>query len=150
MEYGLYYGEMSDFKKKLGETAERLFPEETTKFIKKEAKKQSKIQKQVARQKVGLKTNTDKSYHKKFKVGKIFENEDNSKGIKVFNSSRHGHLIENGHFQVPRGKKGASNEGGSSNGWTNGKHVIETAQVMFKEEYYKACDEFLGQFFDEI
>ncbi len=145
MEDGLYYGELSDFKNKLGESVEKLFPKETKNFLRNEAKKQSKIQKQVAKQKVGTKSNSDKSYHKKFKIGKIFEEEQNSKNIRAYNSSPHGHLIENGHFQVPRGNKGASNEGGSSNGWTNGKHVIETAQIMFKEEYYKDCDEFLAQ-----
>ena len=100
MQSGLYYGEMSDFKKNLIHQISDLFPEETKKFLKTEGKKQLKIQKQVAKQKVGTKHNDDKSYHKKFNVTKVFEGEDKSKGIKVYNSSPHAHLIEYGQRRI--------------------------------------------------
>ncbi len=156
MQDGFYFDELSDFRKDLLREVNNIFPEETDKFLKDEARNLSKLQKKIAIQRVGTSKGKKKdwleakSYLKKFKVGKIYYYLDDEKSVRAFNSARHAHLIENGHFQVPRGKKGQSNEGGTPNGWTEGKYVLKTAQNQYKEYFYKNTENFLYKYFDDI
>ena len=156
MEPGFQYAELDKFRQGLINETLRLFPKETDNFLKKEARKQSRIQKKIAKQEVGTSGSDEKSYHNGFKVGKVYDYYDKSRNIRAYNKSRHAHLIEIGHFKVARGEgrnKGSSRrsgEGGTPNGWVDGKNVIKKAQVQFNEQFFSDCDEFLGQFFDNI
>lgn len=155
METGFQYAELDKFRQGLINETLRLFPKETDNFLKKEGQKQSRIQKKVAKQEVGT-SGSKKSYHKGFKVGKIYDYYDKSRNIRAYNNSPHAHFIENGHYQVARGEsrnKGGgrrSGEGGTPNGWVDGKEVIKKAQVQFNEQFFSDCDEFLGQYFDNV
>ena len=122
--------------------AAKVFPEEMNKFLKKEARKLSQIQVKIAKKDVGTSKGTkknwnpDKSYHKKFKVGKIYDY-SGDKCIRAFNSSPHGHLIENGH-KTENGK------------FVHGKYVIAASENQFKNEFESDCDSFLNEYFDDI
>ncbi len=101
METGFQYAELDNFRQGLINDTLRLFPKETDNFLKEEARKQSRIQKKIAKQEVGT-SGSKKSYHKGFKVGKFYDYYDKSRNIRAYNNSPHAHLIENGHYQVPR------------------------------------------------
>lgn len=155
MAEGFFFDELSDFKKELMLEAKELFPEETKKFIKKEGRALSKKAKNIAKQIIGTAKGIKKdwkyktSYHAGFDSSKVFfSNGDIC--CKAFNHAPHAKLIEYGHYQVPRGKKGASNKGGKPNGFTEGKYVFEKASTEYGQEFSKNCDEFLGQYFDDI
>lgn len=142
MAEGFYFDELSDFKKDLLNEANKLFPKETEKFLKTECQGLLKVVKRVAKANVGTAKGTkkdwqtQKSYHKRFKVGKkYFYNGDLSQ--RVYNGSPHGHLIEYGH-KTQNGK------------FVSGKYVFEKASTEYGQEFSKNCDEFLGQYFDDI
>lgn len=149
-DFDVDFGEVDRFTDELKKFAKDYYPQETKKFLRKEVLKATKKVKQVAKSSVGTakgkkknwKENT--SYHKSFKTGKVYEYDDDL-CCKVYNDSRHAHLIEYGHRQVPRGKKGKSNEGGQANGFTEGKHILEKAKTQFATEFEKDCDNFLGE-----
>lgn len=134
---GFFFEELSEFKQDLLREASEVFTKETETFLKKEGRKLSNIQKNIAKQDVGTTgKNGDKSYHKRFKVSKIYGNQGD-KFLKALNSSPHAHLIEYGHK--------------STNGkFVPGRYVMKSSENQFKHEFEKDCDEFLGEYFDEI
>lgn len=140
--------EVENLSKDLIDFATKWYPKETKNFLKKEVDKANKKAKQIAKAEVGTskgkKKNwiASKSYHKKFKTGKVFSNDDVFE-CKVYNSSRHSHLIEYGHKKVPRGKKGKSNRGGQSNGFTAGKHIFEKTKIQCETEFEKNAEDFI-------
>lgn len=137
MQDGFYFDELSEFRQDLLKEVNRVFPEETNKFLKYEAKSLSKIQKQIARQDVGTTGKSgDKSYHKKFKVGKIYLYGD-EKAIRAYNSSRHAHLVEYGYKT-------------ENNKFVSGRYVLKSSENQFKEDFYKDTEGFLFKYFDDI
>lgn len=137
MQDGFYFDELSEFRQDLLKEVNRVFPEETNKFLKDEARTLSKIQKQIARQDVGTTDkNGDKSYHQKFKVGKIYLYGD-EKAIRAYNSSPHAHLIEYGHKTV-------------NNKFVSGRYVLKASENEFKNDFFKDTEEFLFKFVDDI
>lgn len=149
MEDGFEYGELSEFKQDLIKQVRTLFPKETDKFLRQEAAKISKVQKKLAKSQVGTTgKNGNKSYHKKFKVGKIY-NYLGDKSIRAYNGSPVGHLIEYGHKNIPRKGKNKPQKAGSS-GFTPGKYILKQSENIFKDDFYKDCDNFLGEYFDNI
>ena len=89
---GFFYDELSDYRKKLLHETADLFPDETENFLKDCAKEASKIQKRIARSDVGTSKGKKKkwtaaeSYHKRFKVGKIYLYEG-ARAIRAYNSA---------------------------------------------------------------
>lgn len=177
---GLLFDDLSEFKKDLLRSVNQAFPEATNEFLKDEAKKLRKAVKKEAKHSVGTskgkKLNWDKqkSYHNKFKIGKIYVYSENDKCVRVYNSAFHSHLIEQGHVQVPRGKSGLrakagsgrkldrwnavdgeqprsgkSNKGGNGNGFTEGKFVMLMSQIAFKTQFETDVNEFLYRFVDD-
>lgn len=137
MSEGFFFDELSEFKKDLMREVKELFPKETEKFLKDEAKKLTKKQRQIAKQEVkSTGKGGDKSYHKKFKVGKIYTY-DGDKCVRSYNGSPHAHLIENGH-KTQNGK------------FVQGRYILKISQNEFKTEFAKDCDRFLGEYFDEV
>lgn len=137
MSDGFFFEELSDFKKDLLREASGIFVEETEAFLKKEGRKLSSIQKKIAKQDVGTTgKNGDKSYHKRFKVSKLY-GDSGDKFIKALNSAPHAHLIEYGH-KTTNGK------------FVPGRYVMKSSENQFKHEFEKDCDEFLGEYFDNI
>jgi len=155
MESGFIFDSLTDAKKRLLLGANELYPKETDKFLKDEAKKLRKVHKKTAKKEVGTskgsKKNWDKkkSYHQRFEVGKIYIYGEKDKSIREYNNAPHAHLIELGHAQVPRGKKGHSNRGGIPNGYTIGRYVMYLAETEFKTQFMLDADDFLYQFVDD-
>lgn len=155
MSDGFLFDSLSELRKNLMLAVKDKYPKETEKFLRQEARKLLKYSRKYAKKNVGttkgIKRTFDssKSYHKKFKIGKIYVFGESDKCIRVYNASRHAHLIETGHRQVPRGKKGQSNRGGASNGETWGKYVFYDTQLDFRVEFELDCNDFLYQFVDD-
>lgn len=142
MSSGFFFDELSDFKKDLLREAEKIFPEETEKFLKDEGKKLTALQKRIAKQDVGTSKGKKKdweekkSYHKRFKTGKLYDYQGD-KCIRAYNGSPHGHLIEYGHKTT-------------NNRFVSGRYVIKSSENQFKHEFEKDCDNFLSNYFDDI
>ncbi len=137
MDDGFYFDELSDYRKDLLREVSRVFPEDTNKFLKVEAKALSKVQKRIASQDVGTTgKNGDESYHKKFKVGKIY-NFEGEKAIRAYNSSPHAHLIEYGHKT-------------ENNKFVQGRYVLKSSENEFRGDFFKDTENFLSEFVDDI
>lgn len=134
---GFFFEELSEYKQDILEKIAVKYPKETEKFLKEQGKNLSKVQKRIAKQDVGTsKKYGSKSYHKSFKVGKIFDYEG-EKSIRAYNSSRHEHLVEKGH-KTENGK------------FVQGRYVMKSSQNEFKSDFYKAADEFITDFIKEL
>lgn len=152
---GFLFDELTEFKKDLMREIKNVFPKETAKFIKTETGKVLKVAKDIAKRDVGTSKGTkknwneSKSYHKGFKVGKIY-NYGNDVCCRAYNKSPHAHLIENGHVNVPRGSKssGRKKQKTSGSSFTAGKFVFKKAEMAFSNEYIKDAEEFLFNYFD--
>lgn len=163
MESGFIFDSLTEAKKRLLLGANELYPKETDKFLKDEAKKLRKETKKTAKKEVGTskgsKKNWDKkkSYHQRFKIGKIYTYSENDKCIRVFNSARHAHLVEYGHANVPRGEKRATTRQGrkeqlktrSVTGYTLGRYVMYLTETEFATQFMLDADDFLYQFVDD-
>jgi hypothetical protein len=137
MDDGFYFEELTEFKQDLIKSVKELYPKETKKFIKDEAKKLTKKTQAIAGDIVKTTgKNGNKSYHKQFKTGKTYKYYGDDICCRAYNSSPHAHLIENGH----------KNKDGS---FTLGRYPFKIAQTEFKGEFEKDCDTFLGQYVDD-
>jgi hypothetical protein len=141
MSDGFFFGELSEFKKDLMRDIKNTFPKETEKFIKTETGKCLKVAKKIGKSNVGTSKGTkknwieSKSYHKGFKVGKIYKY-GNDLCCRAYNKSPHAHLIEDGHV----------NADGS---FTKGKFVFKKAELQFSSEFEKDVEDFLFNYFDD-
>ena len=144
---GFFFDELTDFQKDLFDEAQKLFPDETKKFLKGEAKKLSDVQKKLAKQLVGTskgkKKNwkAEKSYHKRFKVGKIY-NYNGDTAVRAYNGAPHSHLIEYGHKKWIRGK--------DTGEFVRGIHVMGASENAFKNDFVTDAEDFLGEHFEDI
>lgn len=88
---------LSDFQNDLLQVAQRDLPREMPKVMRKlGSKARTKVAKKarsLVKKKTGL-------YHKKWKRGKVFIGYRGEIVVRVFNSSPHAHLIEDGHRMV--------------------------------------------------
>ncbi len=157
---GFLFDELSEAKRDILRSISKAYPKEADKFMKTEAKKLMKVVKKTAKKEVGTSKgkkknwNANKSYHKKFKVGKKYKyGEDDC--IRVFNSAPHAHLIEYGHRNIPRGQKRATTREGRKNdtrkatGFTMGAYVFDSAQFDFTPEFKSDCEDFMYQYVDD-
>ena len=148
---GFIFDELSDLEKDIMNLAKEQFPKETQKFVQSEAKKGKEIAKRIAQQELGKKTG---NYLKGFKTGKSKLNDKFS--YKFFNDSPHGHLIEDGHYDVARGEgksKGAgrkSGAGGSKRKFIEGKKIFVKAQVEMETQFARDADEFISNLSDKV
>lgn len=159
---GFLFGELSEFKQDLMREIKETFPKETEKFIKTEAGKCVKVARKVAKKEVGTSKGIKKdwvetkSYHKGFKVGKIYKY-GNDLCCRAYNKSPHAHLIEYGHVNVPRSSKRATTRAGRAEqatqnrgtGFTMGKFVFKLAEMEFLSEYLDDAEKFMYQYFDD-
>lgn len=133
------FAELSDFTKDVIRIAETEFPKELKSFLKGEANKQKKIMVKKAKSEVGTSKGSkkdwipDKSYHRKIKSGKVYKYDGND-CVRAFNSSPHGHLIENGHRMVTKD--------GREVGFVQGKHIVKKSSEDFKDEFAKDVEDF--------
>lgn len=125
--------EMTDFSEELNEM-QKLFPDVCKKFLKSVAKTSLKIVKDIAKREVKEKT---KNYHKRFKVGKGYTYEGNH-AIRVYNSARHAHLIEDGHVIFSHGK---------NVGFATGKKVFKQAEFEVSQILEFETGKLLSEYF---
>ena len=156
------FNSLSEVSKNLMESVNKKYPVLTADFLKIEAKKLRKVAIKTAKKEVGTSKgkkknwSKQKSYHSRFKVGKVYNYAENDTCIRVFNSAPHGHLIEYGHRQVARGSKRATTKQGrieqlktqKASGYTDGYFIFPDAEYQFTQEFVKDAEEFLAQFIE--
>lgn len=146
---GFLFDELSEFKQNLIKEVQEKFPKEYEKFLKDEAKTIKKTAQKIAKKEVkqgDLHTRYNKkkqkeistNYHKNFKIGKKY-NYDGNVCIRVFNSARHAHLIENGHVLYSHGKPV---------GFVLGKMVFKITEYESKTQFLNDAEKFLYEYFD--
>lgn len=106
---------LTDFQHDLLKVANKSLPKESKQIMRKVGSKARTHVARKARREVNKRNPID-GYHKKFKRGKVFKNKNGEIVVRVTNSSRHAHLIENGYIQTFRD--------GSNAGFKRGKHVL--------------------------
>lgn len=147
---GFLFDELSEFKQNLMKDVQEKFPKEYEKFLKDEAKTIKKTAQKIAKKEVkqgDLHTRYNKkkqkeistNYHKNFKIGKKY-NYDGNVCIRVFNSARHAHLIENGHVLYSHGK---------AVGFVLGKMVFKITEYESKTQFLNDAEKFLYEYFDK-
>ncbi len=147
MQDGFLFDELSEFKKDIMRSINDVFPDETKKFIKKEAQKLVKVAKKIAKRQVGTskgeKDNWQaaKSYHNRFKAGKPYKFAENDACCRAYNGAPHAHLIEYGHVQTTHD--------GKPLGFVEGKLIFKQAEVEFLSEYLTDCENFMMEFVDK-
>ena len=159
-EEGFLFDQLSEAKQNLLRSIAKVYPEEAGQFVKEEARKLMGVAKKVAKQEVGTSKGKKKnwkektSYHKGFKVGKKYDyNGDTC--CRAYNASPHGHLVEYGHLNIPRGQKRATTREGRKNdtrkasGFTLGKYVFDIASLDFEPESKHDCEKFLMKYVDD-
>ena len=114
-------------------------PRETKKFMAKEGTKLKSVVKSLAKTRVQVDSG---NYMKHLKRGKPYQYRGLDWSIRVYNSSNHGHLIEDGHDIVARGSKRGK---GKKVGYKNGYHIQADAQRRFMNTYIKDAMDFLDE-----
>lgn len=128
---------LSDLQKDLLNTSKQLDKAMPAIMRKVGSKARTKVA-QRARRLVKKKTGT---YHSRWKRGKAFIDPGGDHTVRVYNSSPHAHLIEDGHKQVTAD--------GQTVGFVPGKKVMKKAMSEFEssgqqtQEISKAIDELL-------
>ncbi|WP_250277986.1 HK97 gp10 family phage protein [[Clostridium] colinum] len=132
---------MADYEFKVTNLTNDLFKtddEETSKeikkFLNKQGNKAKKITLKIARAKVKKKTG---NYHSRIKKGKVYKDDNNTWGVRVYSNAPHAHLIEDGHDVVRGGKKG---KGGKVIGKAKGKKVLTKFEKDYANKFYKDCE----------
>lgn len=147
---GFLFDELSEFKQNLMKDVQEKFPKEYEKFLKDEAKAIKKTAQKIAKKEVKqgdlhTRYNNKKqkeistNYHKNFKIGKKYTYDGNV-CIRVFNSARHAHLIENGHVLYSHGKPV---------GFVLGKMVFKITEYESKTQFLNDAEKFLYEYFDK-
>lgn len=147
---GFDFSELTEFKKDLMNELKKDLPKDVQKFLDKEKREFLKEVKKTAKSNV----KKDKGlYLRSLKSGKTHINKKSGDiYTKVYADETiapHAHLIEYGHINVPRGKKGKSNAGGTGKTFTAGKFVFKKAEMNFKSAYENDTEEFLGEYFSD-
>lgn len=113
---------LTEFQLDLLEVAQRKLPKEIPKIMRKVG---SKARTQVARRaRKDVKKDSGK-YHKKWKRGKVFRGREGEMVVRVFNSSPHAHLIEDGHRMV-------AHDGRDLGKFIKGKKVLDNGMKEFE------------------
>ena len=147
---GFIFDEIGNLEKDILKLAKEQFPKETQKFVQDEAKKGKEIAKRIAQQELNKKTG---KYLKSFKSGKSKLHDKFSH--KFFNDAPHGHLIEDGHYDVARGEgknKGnrKSGAGGTKRKFIEGKKIFVKAQIEMESQFASDVDDFISKLTDEV
>lgn len=128
---------LTEFQKDLMRTSKAM-PKQMPKIMRKIGSKARTAVAKRARKDVKKLTG---NYHKAWKRGKAFIGNDGAMTIRVYNSSPHAHLIEDGH--IIRNKKG-----GSVLGFAPGKRVLEKGISEFDNS--GVAEEMLSDWLDEL
>lgn len=127
---------LTEFQRDLLEVAQRRLPRESFQIMRKIGNKARTVVAKEARSRVKKDTGM---YHKRFKRGKVFKDDEGKIVVRVINSAPHAHLIEYGHRQV------SSN--GTETGFVPGKKVMENGIEKFNSS--GQFDKMLSDWLDE-
>lgn len=125
---------MTEFEKNMDYIVNNM-PKEAKMILRKGGSKARTIVARKARQLVKKHTGT---YHKRFKRGKVWQLDDGTYRVRVYNNSPHAHLIEDGHRIV--GKDG------SEHGLKLGYKVLDKSN----KEVEKQWDQILEKEIDNL
>lgn len=113
---------LTEFQKDLLDVAQSRFPKETKQIMRKVGNKARTYVARKARNEVKKLTG---NYHKHWKRGKVFKGHNDEWVVRVYNSSPHAHLIEDGHRLVTKD--------GKEIGFVQGKKVLEKGMKSFED-----------------
>lgn len=140
------------FAQNLLDIAGKEVPKESKKFLRDEGTKLKKKTLAVAKQKVKKDTGY---YFASITRGRVYYYKPTgSNAVRVYSSAPHAHLIEEGHRavrggQLARGKKakrtGYVVEKDGQEVFVPGKHVFETAQSEFADDFYDDVEKFIDE-----
>jgi len=130
--------ELDEFTSEMLDMAEKKMPKEIRKFLREEGTKLRKTTASIARREVKKKTG---AYLKGIKRGKVYVYKGDTLSIRVYNSSPHAHLIEDGHRQVTKD--------GRAVGFVRGKRVFQKAKKAFETEFTKDCEHFVDDLLEK-
>lgn len=132
---------LTNFQKDLLDVATNKLPRQTFKLMRKSGTEARKIVVKHAKSKVKKGAAADnpdrKRYHKSFKRGKAFKDDEGKYVIRVYNSAPHAHLIEYGHRQVTKD--------GREVGFVPGKHVVAEGIQKFDDEFEQRISDWLDE-----
>lgn len=141
---------MADYEFKVTNLTNDLFKtddedtsKEIKKFLNKQGNKAKKITLKIARAKVKRVTG---NYHSRIKKGKVYKDDNNTWGVRVYSNAPHAHLIEDGYDLVKGGKKG---KGGRVIGRVKGKKVLTKFENDYAKTFHKDCEELVDKLLDE-
>ena len=148
MDEGFNFSELTEFKNDLMNKLKKDLPKDVQKFLDREKRKLLKEVKTTAKTQLKKKKG---NYLKSLKSGKTRINKENGDiYTKVYSDhmiAPHNHLIEYGHMNVPRGKKGHSNKGGTGTTFASGKYIFKKSEISFKPQYENDVESFLAEYF---
>lgn len=130
---------LTDFQRDLFNVATREVPKEAPKLMRKIG---SKARATVAKKSRSLVKKKTGMYHKKWKRGKVFVGYRGELVVRVYNSSPHAHLVEDGHRMV-------DSEGNETGQFVSGKKPLDKGMREFEssgdveKETVKWLDELL-------
>lgn len=127
---------LSEFQKDLLRTSKAV-PKEMPKIMRKVGTKARSVVAKRARSDVKKLTG---NYHKSWKRGKVFIGNEGAMVVRVYNSSPHAHLIEDGHRQVTKD--------GQEVGFVPGKRVLEKGMGEFDSS--GVAGDMLSDWVDEL
>lgn len=113
---------LTEFQRDLLIVAEVNLPRESKQIMRKVGSKARTHVARKARREVKKLTG---NYHKKWKRGKVFKGHNGDFVVRVFNSSPHAHLIEDGHRMVTHD--------GEEVGFVRGRKVLDKGIKQFEE-----------------
>lgn len=133
-------GELDDLNAALLALAEKEFPAEAKKFVRRQGAKLERRLKNAYKAKVKKKTGSLIDGVKRDAPRQY----EGSWQIRVKNTAPHAHLIEHGHVLKDRNKKPVVNALGQEV-WVEGKHVAAQTVREYKALYPAEVDEFVDQ-----
>jgi len=113
---------LTEFQKALFDVAVNKVPNEAPKLMRKIG---SKARSKVARKARSLVKKQTGMYHKKWKRGKVFVGYRGELVVRVYNSSPHAHLVEDGHWMV-------DHEGNRTGDFVHGKKPLDKGMRDFE------------------
>lgn len=138
IEDGFEVKELDNFQKKLLRKAQREFPRETYRFLRKAG---SKGRTYVARKSRRIVKKKSGNYHKSWKRGRAYRKRDGSYEVQIRNNAPHAHLIEYGHRKV--------NKKGVEVGFVKGKRVLEEGIKEFESQFFNLLEDWLDEMLDK-
>lgn len=135
---GFEIKELDNFQKKLLKKAQKEFPRETYRFLRKAGSKGRTYIARKARKLVKKKTG---NYHKAWKRGKAYKKRDGSYEVQIRNSAPHAHLIEYGHRQVSKN--------GTEVGFVKGKHILEKGIKEYESQFLNMLEDWLDEMLEK-